>query len=207
MFYDNRYHDPGIAPPARPLEPDSDVRSRAATISRGRGKSALVPPVPSHRLSRRAAGSARARLPRRRRHGVRNPGVVERPTAAPRLANGRRRRSWRLRSRAHAGRRAANASKSVSGGIFFRSANGILIGASVIPGSTDITAETRGNPCSLANAATLAANIPPSEWPTVANFVRSGLMWPGSVCKRLSPSLIAIRAFGVNSWMPVNKLA
>ena len=39
--------------------------------------------------------------------------------------------------------------------IFLRSASGMLIGDSVIPGSTDITARTRGRFDSLASAATL----------------------------------------------------
>ena len=66
----------------------------------------------------------------------------------------------------------------MSAGIFFRSASGTLIGASVIPGSTDITARTRGKFDSLASAAIFAASKPPSEWPTVANLLKSGRHMP-----------------------------
>ena len=48
----------------------------------------------------------------------------------------------------------------------------MLIGDSVMPGSTDITARTRGRFDSLASAATLAANNPPTEWPTTANLFK-----------------------------------
>ena len=81
------------------------------------------------------------------------------------------------------------------------------MGASAMPGSTDITARTRGKPDSLAKAAIFVASSPPTEWPTAANFCKSTFTCPGSVCRRSIASFTASNVFGVNSRMGVSRFA